>query len=350
MTSSRHRVAGDLLRAFGTLDPTDDRTRAEIAKLLGIDWMPAGAPDPVGRGGVTIPRPVVARQPLAADRAASPGPAPLEMVVPDVPAPASDRPATSLRLVRGPAFAEPRWVRHATAFDAAALGLAPEQPPRPVPELFVAGWNRAILSAALSTARRDGAVDLLALVLRLVRGEALRRLPRRPRPTLARGVQLLLDRSDAMAPFYEDVQRLVRDVRHLVGEAALDVVEFAGCPSRGAGRPDESEWRDCTLPGPGTGAERSLVPARGSAVVCVTDLGIGRVAGGPAPVRPREWLAVAAWLRRAGCPLVGLVPYHEVRWPRALARRLALVHWNRTTTASAVARAVRGRAWRPERR
>jgi hypothetical protein len=106
------------------------------------------------------------------------------------------------------------------------------------------------------------------------------------------------------------------------------VFRFAGCPLRGAGA-GPKPWHRYRPPLPG-------VP-----VVLLTDLGICQPPLATDSADECEWLEFATLVRRAGCPLLALVPYGETRWPRALARALNIIHWDRGTTASTVAASLK---------
>ncbi len=345
-----HSGAGDLLRVFNALDPRDHRTRAAIARLLDVDWSaepfdePTVPPPEAERGAAT-------RDHVAVDATVS-GPAgPTTSSIPGPEYTIHEQAAAAvIRRVRGPVSAPPAWLRSAAQFTESALGLPAPQPAAPLPDLFVPDWTRAILSALLATARRDGEVDLPVLIDRVVKGEALTGVPRRARPTLASGVQILVDRSEVMSPFHGDVSRLVRQIASLTGADGVDEVLFDGCPTRGAARPGEEDWRQYSQHGAAIGDDdRPLIPPPGTRILCLTDLGIGQPAGAAAPASPTEWLQFAEHARQARCPVVCLVPYDPIRWPPALARRLTIVQWDRASTPASIARAVRRRAWRRER-
>ena len=72
-----------------------------------------------------------------------------------------------------------------------------------------------------------GELDPVLLVERLARRQPIYVLPRRSVPTLATGVQLLLDVSPAMMPFRDDILALIRQLRQTVG------VERGGDQARG---------------------------------------------------------------------------------------------------------------------
>lgn len=237
-------------------------------------------------------------------------------------------PVVITRLPRTPP-AVPPWVLSASPL--------PEPPPpgavAPEPDsLLEPRRSRALLGAMLAT-HGEGQVDLESLVRLICLGRALRDLPHQAVPTLAHGVQLLLDRSDAMLPFHLDVTSLGRRISQLVG-AGLALLHFSACPTRGHGRGSRRQWKPY---GPGQ------VPRPGTRVLCVTDLGLGAATSGDVPARWEEWHDFATMLRRAGCSVGALVPYPPERWPSELQQVMELFYWDRTLT---VARAAHGMSQR----
>ncbi|HEX7186218.1 MAG TPA: hypothetical protein VF756_30615 [Thermoanaerobaculia bacterium] len=234
----------------------------------------------------------------------------------------------------------PGWLEDVEPF-AEAEGSASVAAPEPEP-LLVPLWARGILGAAVATLSEAGPLDVERLVRGVARGMPWRRVPREPWPTLAHGIQVLVDRGDAMLPFAADQEQLVEQVGAVAGRDRLQVLDFEGCPSWGAGTDSQGEWEDYF--------ERWTPPA-GTPVLALTDLGIGAGAYGSRPVRPAEWRAFAERLRRAGCPLVAFVPYARERWPAGLDRSLRILPWDRGTSARTVrrviGRALRAPGWEP---
>jgi hypothetical protein len=334
MNDDPRSPAGDFIRALRSLD-ADAKTIARLAALLGVAWQAAEIDTPV-RVAAPPPPPPSLPTPEPPSRRAP--------VRSDVPfdAPATVVPATLTPLSSATIAAVPAWLKQLTP-----LQPAPRQERAPEPAaLLPPGQYRGILSTLLSTTGDQGPINLEQVVRAITRGQAIRVLPRRPTSTMARGIQLLVDGSAAMMPFTSDIARLEQDIGRLCGDAALDVVDFAQSPLLGAGRRTDAKWRrygeDQKT---SASSDRPLLPQPGTRIVCVTDLGIGRV---PAmtPVPSQGWLDFARVVRQAGCPLVFLVPYRQSRWLPALRRALSIVHWDRATTAAVVARVVRGRLWR----
>jgi hypothetical protein len=209
-----------------------------------------------------------------------------------------------------------------------SAGAAPEPA---VETLFEPNWARAIVSSALSTNGEDGQLDFDRIVEALARAEIPSPLPRRTRPTTRRGVQLLVDKAEALTPFASDQSSVQEAVRRAIGQDHVKVLRFVGCPSRGVRASAREKWKDYAAPLPGT------------PVLLLTDLGIGRPMFSTDHAEVEEWLGFAASVRRAGCPVVAFVPYSPGRWPLALRRAMTIVEWDRRTSAVTIRNLV-GRA------
>jgi hypothetical protein len=201
---------------------------------------------------------------------------------------------------------------------------ADDRSPPPHRPLFRPRWTRGIVSTSLSTQDERGPVDVDRTVEVLARGDAFRDLPRLPWPTMRHGLQLLVDTAEAMMPFAWDQQVMVSELKRIVGSHKVAVQHFAAAPLHGTGTGPRPAWRSWLPPHPGT------------PIAVLTDLGVTRPAFSLEPAPPAEWLDFAAQARGARCPVVAFVPYSPDRVPLALRRAMAVVHWDRSTTATAV--------------
>ena len=175
----------------------------------------------------------------------------------------------------------------------------------------------------------------------MARAEPVRQLPRLHRPTLRRGVQVLVDRSQAMIPYARDQAELQEEIRAVVGKENCQVLRFVGCPLRGAGTGPKKSWYS-------TPAGTYRVPPPQTVVLLLTDLGIGGPVFEHDSADVPEWLEFAAQLRQAGYRLIAFVPYKASRCPRQLADAITVIQWDRRTTPtvvhSMVCRAREGKA------
>lgn len=231
------------------------------------------------------------------------------------------------RIVPQPAelSASSAWLTDVPALDEHPPPDSPIADP-PVDPLLAPRGTRGILTMALVTDLDDGALDTDRLVDAIARGAFPPRLPRRPHRSLSAGVQLLVDLSPTMLPYRTDLVALIGDVHRVVGKDRVSVLRFAGDP-----------WH--VGPGRRTTWAPFVAPQAGQPVLAVTDLGLGT--GGSATTV--AWLRLARALDHARCPLIALTPQPATAIPPRLRRAIAVVEWDRATTAASAARAVRGR-------
>jgi hypothetical protein len=316
VTERRPSVSlGDGVRALRTLRPTDQATTAAILSLLDLS--------PQQLVSRPVPsRPTKQRATGAVEKAEGlpvrPAKQPEQVYEEDVDdrSPLGDEVPSALDVHPSTGGTPIENVDELPKEEAA--GTLP-----PIDPLFLPRWIRGILSAALSVPMPDGPLDVERLVEAVALGEAIGEVPRLPVPTLRLGVHLLVDRSARMTPFLKDQAWLEWAVSRVVGENGVELRRFTGTPLSVAASAIGREGQAYPVP-PGT------------PVLALTDLGIGRPMFDRDYNDPDDWLALAELLRHAGCPLVAFVPYPPSRWPRGLARELAIVHWDRVTTAATV--------------
>jgi hypothetical protein len=310
----------DYLDALHLLDVRDEATRSAIACLLGLELLP------VSSGKKKEPdEPPSPASPLVDSSPATPS---------EEESPIGRRPgrrsSAGIRhsfLERLPAEVTP-WV---VSVEPLPRGPSEEKlPPPPLEPLFAPQWTRGILSAALATLSSQGELDIERIVEALAQRHYLQRVPRRPLPTLRHGVQVLVDRSQAMIPFHRDQDWLVKEIQKVVGEGKTQALRFAGCPLSKAGAGPRKDWEDYRPPLPAT------------PVLLLTDLGIGRPPLSSDWASVEDWLLFARILRTAGCPIVALVPYASTlpdgraRWPAELVGVMTILLWDRGTSATTV--------------
>ncbi len=329
--TGRHRsLLGDLLRVKAALRP-DNATMTAIVAMLGAGSReepvaPVGEPDGDDPAGV--------------GRVGPPAESPTEQAAPQQPEEVSEPDEMDDELdvlvtegVRA-APSVPEWLRAARP-----LLVGPSNAPSlsdpwsMLPPLFPRKRARAVVSGFLAMPG-EGEVDVDALSERVARGHAVHSVPRRVRPTLGRGVHVLVDRGDSMMPFLGDIASLTKDIARVAG-LGQRIESFIGTPLRGCGSGPKRSWSAFA-------SERSPLP--GSRIVCITDLGLGEPAIGQSPADPEEWLQFAVAVRRLGCSPSAIVPYEPARWPASLRRAMDLLFWDPATRASDALRGLLRRA------
>lgn len=306
---------GELVRCLAALAPDTAREEALIAEVLGFQVGKQASDQPVlalpARRTTAAPQAPAAATPQRADM-----PAPLEV---------------GIRVVRSRDVSvradEQPWRR-------SAIELPVEQPSHigfePRHEaLFKAGWTRALLSTLCATAVRQGPLDIAALVARIALGHPLTELPRQPRFTLQKGIQLLIDDADSMMSFTRDVSELADRIVEVVGRDRTSLLRFEEHPER------DTEY----------GVSSYRLPPPGTPVLVLSDFGLGR-SGTRRAATIGAWLSLAARLESMQCPMLAIAPVPYPRLPRALVARVQVVSWDRRTSVADVRRAEkRERRW-----
>lgn len=313
---------GDLARALRRLRPEDVEERRKIAALLGFDLEAIRPEAPKAR-------PSRHRSETSSESDSDRPPLPKRRIEPsgrayDIEADGE----TSVGEVVGTdvdlfSF-EPELPRGA---DAWAEPESAESGTIAHPPLLAAREAPAILAESVTMIRDTGAIDLARVVRMLARCEPLEILPRQPVKSLARGCDVLVDFGPGLGPFLRDRRDVTEALISVVGPGRLTTWYFKDCPQHGVRRRPNPRWQ----PYP--------TPRSGRPVLMITDLGIGRPPLITRRARVADWLAFAARMREAGCPLLALVPYPPERWPRALAKVMTIVPWDRATSTLTVRRA-----------
>lgn len=305
---------GDAIQALSRLAPADTVTRQAMIDLLGLGWPDEEAsvsPENVAEAPLSAAQDQVSSFTMpSAEQPLSPA---------STPSATTSIPSTVEALPKKPL----KWMLPKVEPLAPAISEITAEP-LPFEPLFVPSWTRAILSTCLATTSEDGPFDIDRIVKTLAQGHAVHRLYRRPWPTLRRGVQVLIDRSEALMPFSRDQDWLKDEIVRVVGVDLVDVQQFIGCPRQ-----------DRTL----SSATRDFPyrrPMPGTVVLLLTDLGIGQPMFAPDKADLAEWEAFASETQRLGCPLVAFVPYSPARCPRSLRSMIMVIQWDRMTTATTV--------------
>jgi hypothetical protein len=311
MTARGQVYLADLLEVLRTISPREPDTLELLLPMLHLGSQ-ASPQEPLRPKGT----PGESKRPLPRRPPPPPVSSPDPSTVAEPPYLMGSR---LIRLRRGSSSQPPSWSHVGAKLDPEADSV-----PIPVPSLIEPRKRTAIVSAALATHVPEGRPLIEPLLRAISRGVLLTELPRRNRPTLRRGVQVLVDVGEGMIPFNSDVRTLVEGVRRSVGKGRTEVLYFTGSPLRGVsqGAPEESKpWQP---------------PMQGTPLLILTDLGLGGPAVSSHRAYAAEWARFAESAHYAQCPPVVLVPHKPERWPRALRNRLTLLHWDRGTTVGSV--------------
>jgi hypothetical protein len=305
---------GDLVRAWRSLAPDDERTERRLAELLAPELLegPRARPAPPPEPQDPAPPPEL-REDLRREQ----GPA---MAVQNEREGelSSDAPLAT-DLLRD----------DETGHDAIAL---PDALPRThgadsverVAPLLLRQSSRALLGALVSTRRLAGAIDVPRLVERISQARPIEAIPRLAVRSVRPVLDVLVDESDAMAPFAEDAADAVERLGEIVGRSRLRVLRFEDVPTYAGPSLEELTPYEA--------------PARGTPVLLLSDLGVA--ASSYPRWRGQAFADFGRRMRRCGCLPVALSPYPATRAPLAVRRAFTIVFWDRGTRVAEVARAV----------
>ena len=202
---------------------------------------------------------------------------------------------------------------------------SPAGPPPERLSLLRPQWFRGVAGAMLATSQPSRDIDWKFLERRLVRGLPIEKLPWQPRPTLKRGVQVLLDQSESMQPFSRDGTDLITRLRRLIGQRSVRTWSFQLDPWR----PAASQWKWLSSAPQTFAADTPLL--------IVSDFGIAR--GGARGAEPWQEIVRRAEQRR--CPIVALIPAPQSSWPEWLPQIAPYAFvWDRETSPQIVRRAL----------
>lgn len=313
---------GDRLEAFGKLQPEDAATAAALAEMLRPREPEGPIKSAARRAALRTPTASTVNETLLGSKVpeaqAQPG-GPLEEVAADMPLPPAGTTMITL-LPRQP-------IAYAASTTAQPLGQSSSrETTREPPPLLAPNQSRAIL-ATLSARPQEGlAIDVAALLRRIVRGAPLLSLPRREVWSARRGVQLLIDSSLALTPVNADVDAVERRLTSILGKERLERLYFSGCPSRGLGPGERSTWKPWKP------------PITGAPVIAITDLGCAGFASNDEWAGPEEWARFAEHARSSGAAVVALLPFPVHRVPQSLAKRITVIPWSESLSAARVRR------------
>lgn len=181
-------------------------------------------------------------------------------------------------------------------------------------------WSRLwpVLRAALHGRQRGRDLDLRECLHRLGRGQIMQALPRVQRPVWADRVELWVDRSQRLTPFWSDQDEVCIRLLRCCGKSGLrlrilDSQEQAeSIPTQGDLLPDRR----------GKLAQRVLV---------LSDLGAYA-----SRLEQRAWQRTASRLRRMDVQVAALLPVPPGRVPKELARSWSAVSWERGSPSGQV--------------
>lgn len=207
--------------------------------------------------------------------------------------------------------------------------LSPANKTLPPPRLSLFGkaTARGVVSAAVTRHAPGWELDIPKLIQATVQQKPLVKLPVLPQSTARNGCQLLLDFNDALMPWWEDMQSLIRQFQQVLGEALCPVYEFSQQPLQAV------RWTEI--------AEIRFQPVPGKPVIIASDLGVIQPPLGQR-LRPgkADWLDFIQACKIQNTPVAILFPLDPRRCPYGLDKLATLIHWHPATSAAEIKRLI----------
>lgn len=325
MSSFSYSRLADYFRAVAALNAEHDAAKQRaIAEVLGIEEPVAPARESTPIAPPQPPEPKLVDSRAMAEKRDSVSKTQTESLRDS----RRRKPVTfEVRRVAARPVERPAWLDESEFLEPPRDTSAMPASPQP---LLPRQSSRAILSTAMATQTETNQVDVQALLDAEAEGRMLLRIPRRIVPSLAHGIQVIVDRGPSAAPFDADQKMLIDQIRSIGGREMVSVVEIDPSSDFIAAS-GKDEWGDYFS---------RYRPLPRVAVVIVSDLGIVRVPF-ERTANAAGWSEFIGRIRTGGNPVVAFVPYAPSRWPQSVRRLAALVQWDRRTTVQSVRRALR---------
>lgn len=190
--------------------------------------------------------------------------------------------------------------------------------------LFTENTYRAILSVSLGTLQLSSQFDVQRTTEKIVKNRVCLELPRIYRSTLNQGCQLLLDCSDSMIPYWEDLDDLANQARNVVGIERLRIYKFTDNPFEAMCWASDQQWQT----------------ERGCPVVVASHLNPSMQFQFYKTKTIKKWKEFIQKCEEAKVPLIIFTPWH----PRLLSDWIGdypiQIFWSPQNTAAAIRQLV----------
>ena len=164
----------------------------------------------------------------------------------------------------------------------------------------------------LASSASTGRIDLGKTITRLSRAEILHSLPRRRRRSWGSEVQVIVDRSTAMTPYWQDQVTLCAELERLFPRDAVHYADY------------REGYREPVMSGEHGGKCGYRLPAAGSVVIVLGDLGLLASAD-----ERTKWRRLGQHLRQHQCRALALVPTEARLATSGLQRYWRVIPWER---------------------
>jgi len=323
---------GDLIRAMNHLHLGDDVAREQVARVLGIEMRAQGKviaqesnhslnfedevrvehiPGDVLRGLRENPK---------IDRQRDDEPVP--------PKPNSVQISGAIRL-SDPVAVAPIQRHGSVKAKRLLIGKDPETSSPSWEPLFAqASQDRIVRMLARNWLPCRGGLDLGTLVDELAQLRLPTPFPMHHGFGLTASVQVLLDASYPMEPFFFEQSKLIEKIQGFC-HARMEILRFAGTPLFGV-----RTWKG--------GAEQDYkCPPPGTPIVILSHFYVRKTENQASVDFNSSWLQFADMVRQRGCHPIGVIPLPLMNVPSTLLEAIPMVTWDFMTSLSEVAHARR---------
>ena len=203
----------------------------------------------------------------------------------------------------------PPYIEQFAPLDSAAFSLLATQPRPLLPRHQARSFVWEMLAQDLPSTE----IDCDAIIDQLSRGliPELRFLNRK---SIRKRVHLLVDESQVMLPYSNDMLDLQRSIKNVAGQSLSGVFSFDELPDRGVAKSTGEQLSSYPFPGPET------------TILLVSDLGVTRPFGYQ-HVSANEWAGFLKRLVGSGCRVLVVSPYDEDRLGKLHYEGVSIVHW-----------------------
>lgn len=322
---------GDLANVLHTLRPESVREQEIILQCLGLQIDPVKQDDQSQHSRGAWQR----KQQKAKNQGLQPAPQaehkPAMPPAPEKPPEPEGEPLpiqiTSLGQVETDPVSIPQPVLNDESLfqDDAAVLIQPKRD-----NLFPDRKSRGLLTAATAQLTVGKTLDIPRLIQASIQRRPQKQLPVLPRFTNRNGCQLMLDFSDALMPWWDDMRGLITQCHSLLGEANCPVYEFDYDPQEAIRWTEAGElpWRSVT----------------NKPVLLATDFGITRYSRQLLRPSFAVWRDFALHCHKQRVPVIALTPIERQRAPKLfnkLEKLMTVVQWHPQVKAADIKRLLR---------
>ena len=331
MSVSSESNLGDFLKAIKILKPESEKSFSAIAKLFGYGWR-SDAQDGSELKNANISARIL---PETSQNKAKRGRGKNRSAAPELELPKNVNIVTKVERLSTTPF-DYEWLDDSLPELPVESEKSTENDDATFLSLLEPTQERALLTEILSAAVPGSQINIPKLLAKLSNLDPVYKLPYLTRRSLSQGVEILVDRAEFMTPFYKDQEVLLKSVKAYFTDSRVRVFYFDSNPLSDEDSEsyllwDWKPWR---------------VPRKPKTLLLLTDFGLlAKDWKHKSYIEYiKSWAKFAEMARKAGCPVISLVPYSRKRWPPGIEQLFPIMEWNRKLNMP-IARRALGRRW-----